>query len=302
MNETPFEVTADGETVRGIWHVPDPKEHASGTAEGAVVFLHGWSGYRTGPHDLFVKAARRLAGEGWHCVRFDFRGWGYSEGDRSRASVHTLLQDTESVLDRVKERLGPDTPIVLAGICSGAKLALLYAGKGRHCVDRIIELSSPPLRPEEAGNSVALRSARSTAAAYVSKALQRETWRRLLRGNIDLYAVWRNLSGPWKRLRPKPSFAGRKKRPAPEKRPLKHLTGDLLSVHGEKDPETEAAVRQIEALAKRGGVPHRTCIIRGANHSFYGLSWEEEILELMSRHLREEAPYRREQNGRNSRL
>ena len=286
MNETPFKVESDGEKVQGIWHSPSRSASAR-AAGGAVVFLHGWSGYRTGPHDLLVKAARRLAAEGWHCIRFDFRGWGYSEGDRSRASARTLLGDLESVLDHVRERLGPEARIVLAGICSGAKLALLYAGKGRHPVYRIIELSSPPLRPEEARNSVAARSVRSTAATYLGKALRRETWLRLFRGRLDLQAVWRNLTAPWKRLRPVRRPNRKRGDPGATERPLEHLVGDLLLIHGEKDPETGPAVGQIEALARRQGVPYRTCIIRGANHSFYGLSWEEEILDLMSHRLKE---------------
>ena len=55
------------ERLVGVLHEPE------GAARGAgVVFLHGWAGYRGGPHRMFLETARRLAEAGYHALRFDF--------------------------------------------------------------------------------------------------------------------------------------------------------------------------------------------------------------------------------------
>ena len=84
--ETCFEIAVNDEIVYGIWHQPVENEKKT-----AVVFLHGWAGYRAGPHDLLVKIARHLTENGYDCFRFDFRGKGYSQGDRLKTNNQTML-------------------------------------------------------------------------------------------------------------------------------------------------------------------------------------------------------------------
>lgn len=81
MNESCFNISIYGENIYGIWHKPCIPRNVI-QRDIAVVLLHGWAGYRTGPHDMLVKTARMLAENGYHCIRFDFRGKGYSQGDR----------------------------------------------------------------------------------------------------------------------------------------------------------------------------------------------------------------------------
>jgi dipeptidyl aminopeptidase/acylaminoacyl peptidase len=59
------------------------------------------------------------------------------------------------------------------------------------------------------------------------------------------------------------------------------LQGQLLLIHGEKDPETKPALAQIHEMLQRHGVSSDTHIVKEANHSFYSLAWEKEILQVI---------------------
>ncbi|NQT52088.1 alpha/beta hydrolase, partial [bacterium] len=53
--ERPVTLESDQRLV-GVLHEPEGEAKNAG-----VVFVHGWAGYRGGPHRMFVEAARRLA-------------------------------------------------------------------------------------------------------------------------------------------------------------------------------------------------------------------------------------------------
>ena len=68
-----------------------------GDPRGAgIVFLHGWTGYRIGPHRIFVEAARRLAAVGYHSLRFDFRGRGDSDGEHGTTTLDQMIDDARA--------------------------------------------------------------------------------------------------------------------------------------------------------------------------------------------------------------
>lgn len=81
MNESVFNIKIENEQLYGIHHHSRNKNIQKGKSV-AIIMLHGWGGYRTGPHDMLVKLARELVHDGYDCFRFDFRGKGYSQGDR----------------------------------------------------------------------------------------------------------------------------------------------------------------------------------------------------------------------------
>jgi pimeloyl-ACP methyl ester carboxylesterase len=66
-----------------------------------------------------------------------------------------------------------------------------------------------------------------------------------------------------------------------EAKPFGQLQGRLLLIHGEKDPETGPALAQIHEMLQRHRVSSDTHIVKGANHSFYLLAWEKEILQVI---------------------
>lgn len=307
MNESVFKIEVKGESLFGIWHPAQAdKLFVSSETVGmekqlqdnplekkkAIVFLHGWGGYRTGPHDMLVKMARYLARQGYHCFRFDFRGKGYSEGDGKSTGSRSMLEDLEAVLRFVDYTLH-DPEITLAGICSGARLALFYAQSGVYPIAHVIELSSPVLRQEEVQSAVAANQAKHTLYLYIHKLFRRDTWLKLSSGEVHFKAVCRNLGCPVYRF-----LSSMKKQRTTgasggisgggvqgEKKPFAGLNGQVLLVHGGKDPETQLALSQIRALLTRHAVAYDVHVVKNANHSFYGLHWEQEIIEKIGQWL-----------------
>ncbi len=119
MAESVIQFRDDEKCLFGIMHTPTGFPPVNGVM---VIFLHGWGGYRIGPHQMFVKFARRLSQQGYHCLRFDFRGRGFSSGDRADTTNQTMGADLQTVLDGVRRDYAP-RHLVLLGICSGARLA-----------------------------------------------------------------------------------------------------------------------------------------------------------------------------------
>jgi pimeloyl-ACP methyl ester carboxylesterase len=72
---------------------------------------------------------------------------------------------------------------------------------------------------------------------------------------------------------------------------LQTYRGRILFIHGTNDPETATAKAGYTALCSRAGIPYEVHDIAGANHSFYGLAWEREVLDLTEAWVaRSEAP------------
>lgn len=284
-----FDTDIKGETIYGIWHQPVVRKNI------AVVFLHGWAGHRPGPHDMLVKLARNLCNNGYDCFRFDFRGKGYSQGDRHQTNNQTMLKDLDSVLQYVNNSLNrPD--IVLIGICSGAKLALYYARNGNYTINHVIEMSSPVLRQNEIESKLITNNTKNTINEYYRKIFYKETWRKLISGEIHFSKIRRNIFKPLvsffklpynviakatrNKAAEKAKGGGQKVQESPF-RPFERFQGQMLLIHGEKDPETKLSLQQIQDMLQRYEILSDTRIIKDANHSFYSLAWEKDIIQII---------------------
>jgi hypothetical protein len=64
-----------------------------------------------------------------------------------------------------------------------------------------------------------------------------------------------------------------------------NFNGQVLLIHGERDPETETAVARLTALLHTHRVDHQCMLIKGANHSFYSVVWEQELYGLIEHWL-----------------
>lgn len=84
------------QTLFGMLHCPRIKE---GEKSPGIVMFHGFAGTSIEPHQLFVKAARRLADLGFFVLRFDFRGSGQSEGNFEEMTFSEELSDAQKALD-----------------------------------------------------------------------------------------------------------------------------------------------------------------------------------------------------------
>ena len=141
--ETPVSFTGSAGTVRAILHQP-AADSGPGTA---VLFLHGWSGDRAGPHRMFVKLARNLTGLGFICLRVDFSGRGDSEGETAAASIESMVADAGQALAFLRAQ-PLCREVVLLGICSGGKVAIGTAALNPG-IPGLILWSAEPMGPAQ---------------------------------------------------------------------------------------------------------------------------------------------------------
>lgn len=112
-HEIPVE---NAESVVAVHHEPSADADSDAAVEGAwIVCCHGFLSDKTGTYE---GRCRRAAAEGYHGVRFDFRGCGESDG----AFVDQTLSDKIADLRAVIEHFEPDR-LVLFGSSFGGKVA-----------------------------------------------------------------------------------------------------------------------------------------------------------------------------------
>ncbi len=178
----------EGETLLGIVSSP-----AGGAAEGkpAVLIIVGGPQYRAGAHRMFVKLARMLAKAGHVVMRFDARGMGDSSGEQR--GFERLDSDIRAATDALarEARLGQGTAgVVLWGLCDAASAALLYMHRLLdHRVQGLCVLNPWVRAPETLARA-------HVKGYYLRRALDPQSWRRLLTGAIGLGAIgdfWRTL-------------------------------------------------------------------------------------------------------------
>ncbi len=264
--EHPVAWHVDRDVLQGIVHEPEP----AGTGP-LVVFLHGWAGSRIGPHRMFVHMARRLTARGCVCVRFDFRGRGDSDGEASRASIRSMIADTSAALDFAVPRY-PGRDVILLAICSGCKVAIGTTVSDPR-VGGLALWSPEPMGPLRDATS---KNRKSTHALllYGRKLLRPETWRKLLTFRVNMRMVKKAVGAKevagGGEIRDETEWLNR----------LRAYKGRALLIHGSNDPETETAKTGYASFCARSNIPHESHVIAGANHSFYGLAWEREVMDL----------------------
>lgn len=280
MPEYAINIGEKDERISCILHSPSNEQKE----KVVLVFMHGWAGYRIGPHQMFVKYARWFSEMGYYCMRFDFRGRGYSAGKRSETSNKSMLFDLEQVIFYLQENLKYDK-IILLGICSGAKLALYYAKIGNLKIDGVIEMSSSLLH-QDAEAQMNINRKKNNISNYLTK----EKLIKLIAGKVELKKIvdvpFRYISFLSKyfihRFRVDKSIHSSQTKVLKVDPSFKNYAGEsFLLIHGEKDPETDVSLNQITALLKKYNFECDKYVITGANHSFYSVNWEIEIFGII---------------------
>ncbi|NOU19616.1 MAG: alpha/beta fold hydrolase [Bacteroidales bacterium] len=280
MPEQAINIGEKDERISCILHTPSIEKEE----KTVIVFMHGWAGYRIGPHQMFVKYARQFSEMGYYSIRFDFRGRGYSAGRRFETSNTTMLFDLEQVISYLNANIKYHK-IILFGICSGAKLAIYYAKAGKQKIDGVIEMSSSLLRVDSVAQTQ-INKKKNSILNYLNK----EKLIKLTTGEVKFRKL---IEVPFRYVsflshsivdRFKPN----KSAPAPQKKVIttdssfKNYSGTpFLLIHGEKDPETDVTLQQITSLLEKYGIGYHKHIIMGANHSFYSVEWEMEIFNII---------------------
>jgi len=264
--ERPVRFQCNGRWVHGVLSLPkDPARPTTG-----LVTLHGWSGTRIGPHALFVSLARRAAEAGIACLRFDFRGRGDSEGEIAEATRATMIEDAVAAARFLREE-GCER-VILVGLCAGSQVAIGAATQGAD-PDGLILWSAPVSEQAEEERAVAAKR-RHFLREYARKLFRPQTWRKLIGGKLQFGKIARVLSG-------KAGIAATDDRAVDLQAAarLKEFRGPIFFVYGTHDPIAPVALPYYQRILASGQAEVSVTQIEGANHSFYGTAWREEVLE-----------------------
>ena len=265
--EKPVDFLNGRQTLRGTLHKPAP----GNDRRIGIIFLHGWSGSRIGPHRMFVHAARRFGQQGYTCLRFDFRGRGDSDGETSSASIGSMIEDACAAANHLLGEESLDAVLHL-GICSGGKVAIGAAATDPR-VRGLVLWSGEALGPLRSGSRNRRKSGHNLRQ-YGAKLLRAATWRKLLRGGVRTDMVRKALT----------------QHESPDHEEIQNeavmldnfrtFEGAVQFIYGTHDPDTRNAAEMYASYCRRNGIPAEFHAIDGANHSFYALEWEAEVLAL----------------------
>jgi pimeloyl-ACP methyl ester carboxylesterase len=219
-------------------------------------------------------------------LRFDFAGRGDSEGDTENATLATMADDTRAAIEWCSREKGA-SHIVLLGLCSGCEVALAASTESGICGMAL--WSAPVFAAAESGERKA-RKRSHNLKQYARKFLRPATYAKLLTGRLDTKTIRQAVAGgggaAGKNV--EADAAGQLPpgwRAAAMKR-FEKFAAPLLLVYGTGDPTTEEALRWHRVQVGGRLVPE-VHLVEGANHSYYGLAWEREVLEVTRDWLRQ---------------
>jgi len=257
--------------VRAILDTPSAPPHAG------ALFLHGWSGDRTGPHRLFTRFARQLAPRGFLCLRPDFTGRGLSDGEASAASISGMAENAQTALDALRGRLPPGAPVVVIAICSGCKVAVTLAANNQNLF-RLL-LWSPESMGSLRSAATGSRKTWGALAAYTRKLLRPETWKKLLSGNVQAGLVAKAL------VKHETRSAEEALQEDGTLRKFRTFRNPVLLVFGGSDPDAAGSGRAYARYCRAFGIPYDTHTVPHAGHSYYSEVWTDELFDVSLRFL-----------------
>jgi len=277
-DETLFTISGKSGALAAIFHLPP---NAKSTF---ILMLHGWSGYRSGPHQMQTRAARHFAQLGFPVLRFDFAGRGDSDGATELATLATMKDDVDAVLQWIKSTF-PSHNVLLAGLCSGCEVA--FSAAASPLINGMM-LWSAPVFAAGASQERTRRKRWHYLGEYARKLLRASTYQKILRGCVDVRGVSKVLShqgGEAKNIESDlPGQLPKGWRQSILKRNEK-LAIPVLMIFGSADPTAAEALNWYENQFPKD-CERETKWIEGANHSYYGLAWEREVMEKSGEWLR----------------
>ncbi len=266
----------------GVVHVPADWQSNPSVA---IVMIHGWAGYRIGPHKMLINAARRFCHAGYLCLRINVRGRGDSSGRSDDTSISTNLQDGQAAADEVKERFHP-ARLVALGQCMGGSAAIGVEG-----ADGCISWSAPPIDQSARAKT---RKTWFMIGAYLGKIADMNTWRKILRLQLNFPLIREALFGHFRRGAAGSEFAA--KQVSARVRAASASAGPCLFIYGGNDPDASGARATYKEACNRAGRPSEFHVVEGANHSFYSMAWEKEVLDKTMDWLKQHFPAKKDEN------
>ncbi|MFA7173472.1 MAG: alpha/beta fold hydrolase [Kiritimatiellia bacterium] len=258
-----IDITLNGATIRAAMDQPQ------GVATAGVLFLAGWSGDRTGPHRMFTELSRQLTQSGHLCMRPDFRGRGLSDGSHDEASIDSMAEDAAAALAELQKQLSQGTPVYVAAICSGCKVAIKLVAANLD-ISKLLLLSA-----ESMGS---LRSAKTDAhktqkalLTYLKKLTQLETWKKILTGRVQTKMVTKALIKHESRSNEEAKS---------ENQTLQLFIQYCNPVHfvfGGSDPDAPGSMQAYTEYCAKHSIPSSFRLIPHAGHSYYSAAWTAEV-------------------------
>jgi pimeloyl-ACP methyl ester carboxylesterase len=267
--EQPVSFAASGGTVRGVLHVPAAPSPAGRPRR--ILFLPGWSGDRTGPHRMFVHAARRLAAAGHTCLRFDYRGRGDSDGVTPQATIASMVADTRAALVWLRDARPEGGPLVLMAICSGCKVAITAAADAPDVGELVLWSAESMGSLRAAGTN--RRKTWHSLRAYARKLWQIDSWRKLLRGQVRTDMVRKAL------VQHETRSAGEARCEDEVLRAFRSYGGRILFTFGSSDPDAPGSSAAYQDFCSRHHIVHTCLTVPHAGHSYYAAEWEQQVLD-----------------------
>lgn len=263
--------------------ITEPAERESSSERPAVLLLNSGIVHRVGPNRLYVALARLLARMGYVVLRFDFSGIGDS-GRRTDSFpfAEAAISDTRQAMDflHVTRRANR---FILAGICSGALIALRTAGIDPR-VTGVVSINLAGHRSRN-GRYYGRTLVRHYGRIAFSKSFGLRACRNALLGSIDL----RTLRGATRSLAA--GLLAPKDAEPQESMPFQDLIRHLVAsemplalIHSEGDEGLDymklALGDDLRTWTTSGTV--QFVVIPGANHTFTLLENQQDLLDAVS--------------------
>lgn len=260
--------TPTGSILRGVLHRPLSGAEQS-SCSSFIIFLPGWSGDRTGPHRMFVHAARQYAACGFQSLRFDYMGRGDSDGQHHDANIASMVSDTKAAMQWLRKEHGVSSFILIA-ICSGCKVAISVAAEAT-------DINAMALWSAESMGSLrtAATGRRKTMHAlktYARKLCQRETWNKLFKGQIQIKMVQKALIQHETRSREEARHEDE------ILRKFRAFNGNLFFIFGGSDPDAVGSRSAYRDFCQRHRIRFSDLVVPHAGHSYYAMDWEKRVL------------------------
>jgi dienelactone hydrolase len=256
----------------------------------AIVLLNAGCVPRMGPHRQSVGLARRWAALGFSVLRLDLSGIGDSPA--AAGTEENLTYPPEGLADvrRALAFMAAETGarrFVLAGLCSGADIAFSAAAHDPR-VAGLVMMNPRTFCVHDLGMVESFKGARW----YQESLHRRESWLKLLRGEVDLVRVARAVAPKAARL------IGRKLRGLVAERAVDEGVPGRLRALAERGVDTllvvaphDPGIDYVDAnfaasmRALEGTPGFRRVTVAGTDHTFTALFAQEAVAEHVTEHL-----------------
>jgi alpha-beta hydrolase superfamily lysophospholipase len=266
----------------GILHrPPEPRAGAP-----AVVLLNAGCVPRFGPHRQYVPLARRWAELGFPVLRLDLSGIGDSPAGRGPENITYPPERLEDVAEALRW-LGKETGasrFVLMGLCSGADVAF-EAGLADRRVAGLVLMNPRTFCVHDLGRVESFKGARW----YQEAAARKESWLKLLRGQVNLWRVAKAMAPKLVSLaRRRLGRAGNDGDSVPGRlRALAARGVEVLLLVAKNDPGIDYVDANfgagMRALARLPEIRRQD--LEGTDHTFTALWAQRRVADLITQHL-----------------